>query len=160
MRRLGVTSVGLVMSVWLAGACGPLAQAPPKVSPGPTAPTTADSPAASPSPSGGQNVGFLDGRASIGPLQPVERIGVPTPTPPPAACTSRGLVIFSAATGQEVNRISFGADCTYRVALPPGAYRVDLAPSGIDRSRSLPQTVTINAGQTTRLDVNIDTGIR
>ena len=107
------------------------------------------------SPTGGP-VGYLEGHASIGPLQPVERIGVPTPTPPPAACTGRGLVITSA----EVQRIAFGADCTYRVSLPPGSYRVELDRRGIDTSRDLPRTVTIQAGQTTRLDVSIDTGIR
>ena len=46
------------------------------------------------------------------------------------------------------------------VALPPGDYRVELARSGIDISKDLPQTVTITSGQVTRLDVNIDTGIR
>ena len=93
-------------------------------------------------------------------MQPVERIGVPTPTPPPAACTGRGLVILTADTGAEVQRIAFGADCTYRVSLPPGSYRVELDRRGIDTSRDLPRTVTIQAGQTTRLDVSIDTGIR
>jgi hypothetical protein len=31
---------------------------------------------------------------------------------------------------------------------------------GIDSSKDLPQTVTISTGQTTRLDISIDTGIR
>ena len=124
-------------------------------------PSSTQAPVATPalSPTGGP-VGYLEGHASIGPLQPVERIGVPTPTPPPAACTGRGLVILTADTGAEVQRIAFGADCTYRVSLPPGSYRVELDRRGIDTSRDLPRTVTIQAGQTTRLDVSIDTGIR
>ena len=104
--------------------------------------------------------GYLESRASIGPLQPVDRVGVPTPTPPPAACTSRGLVVHSVDGSAEVQRIAFEPDCTYRVELPPGSYRVELDGRGIDSSRDLPRAVTILPGQTTRLDVSIDTGIR
>ena len=39
-------------------------------------------------------------------------------------------------------------------------YRVELQHRGIDSSKDLPQTVTISTGQTTRLDISIDTGIR
>lgn len=156
MRRITFGLVGFIAAVQLVGACGPVTQAPRSVSPGPTASGLVPPP----TPSSSQSLGFLDGSASIGPLEPVQRIGVPTPTPPPAACTSRGLVIYSATSGQEVTRVSFSADCTYRVALPAGSYRVELARSGIDRSPNLPQTVTITAGKTTRLDVSIDTGIR
>ena len=105
-------------------------------------------------------MGYLEGRASIGPLQPVERVGVPAPTPSPAACSARGLVVFDAQTGAEVTRFDLASDCTYRVALSPGTYRVELQRRGIDSSKDLPQTVTISTGQTTRLDISIDTGIR
>ena len=61
---------------------------------GPTAaPATVGSTATS-----GQGPGYLEGRVSIGPLQPVERVGVPPPTPSPAACTSRGLVAVDVQT--------------------------------------------------------------
>jgi hypothetical protein len=105
-------------------------------------------------------MGYLEGHANIGPLQPVERVGVPPPTPSPAVCTARGLVMFDVQTGAEAARFDLGPDCTYRVALPPGSYRVELQRRGIDLSKDLPQTVTISAGQTTRLDISIDTGIR
>jgi hypothetical protein len=98
--------------------------------------------------------------ASIGPLQPVERVGVPAPTPSPAACLARGLDVFDAQTGAEASRFDLASDCTYRVALAPGRYRVELQRRGIDRSKDLPQTVTISPGQATRLDISIDTGIR
>ena len=144
-----------LVGVILASACGSLAQ-PSK--PGPPAP--GGNPGTSPISTQGRSPGYLEGRASIGPLQPVERIGVPSPTPPPAACTSRGLVIFADDTGAEVQRLAFGPDCGYRVALPPDTYRVELDRRGIDTSRDVPRTVSIQAGQTTRLDVRIDTGIR
>lgn len=105
-------------------------------------------------------MGFLEGRATIGPLQPVERVGAPSPTPLPAACTSRGLVVYSAASGAEITRFAFSPDCTYSVTLPAGSYRVELDRRGIDTSRDLPKTITILSGQTTQLNVSIDTGIR
>jgi hypothetical protein len=114
-----------------------------------------DEPATSPAP-----IGQLAGRVEIGPLQPVERVGVPSPTPSPAACTARGLILLTPDGQTEVMRVSFQPDCTYQVELPAGEYRVQLQPLGIDRSRDLPQTVTILDGQTTGLDISIDTGIR
>jgi hypothetical protein len=105
-------------------------------------------------------VGYLEGQVAIGPLQPVERVGVPPPTPSMAVCTARGLVLYRADTGAEAVRFPLGPDCSYRVALPPGSYRVELDRRGIDFSKDLPRGVAITAGQTTRLDLSIDTGIR
>ena len=105
------------------------------------------------------NDGYLEGHASIGPLTPVERVGVPTPTPSPAVCTSRGLIILAGDGKTEVTNFNLQSDCTYRVALKPGTYVVQLKPGG-GFSRDLPKTVQIQSGQTTRLDLTIDTGIR
>jgi hypothetical protein len=128
----------------------PIAPPSPGVSPGGTAltgtPTTTE--------------GYLEGRASIGPLAPVERVGVPSPTPPPQVCTSRGLAIFRADGRTLVTSFNLQADCTYRVALPPGEYVVRLKPGVFGFSKDLPKTVQIESGRTTRLDLHIDTGIR
>lgn len=148
--RKSVSCSLALAGVMLVSACGPLAQAPP---PSPSLPT-------GPLPTPNQQAGYLEVRASIGPLDPVERIGVPSPTPAPAACTSRGLGVYTSDTGAEVERVSFAPDCTCRVALAPGSYRVELDRHGIDLSRDLPQTVQVQPGQTTSLDVSIDTGIR
>lgn len=153
-------TAGLLCTLLIASACGPQARPPegtPALSPGPRVTSPAST---SPATATLGAVGYLEGLASIGPLQPVQRVGVPTPTPPPAACTARGLVVFAEQTGAEVARFAFGPDCDYRIALPAGSYRVELDRRGIDRTRDLPRTVTISAGQTTRLDVSIDTGIR
>jgi hypothetical protein len=106
------------------------------------------------------SMGYLEGQVAIGPLRPVERVGVPPPTPSPAVCTARGLVVYQVDTGAEAARFALGPDCRYRVALPSGSYRVELDRRGIDFSKDLPRVVTITAGQTTRLDISIDTGIR
>ncbi len=92
---------------------------------------------------------------------PVQRAGQPDPTPSPEVCTSRGLTVFQADGKTVVTSFSFQPDCGYRVALGPGSYVVDLKDKpAIGGSKTLPKTVTIQAGATTRLDVDIDTGIR
>lgn len=106
-------------------------------------------------------VGFLEGSVSIGPLRggPVSVGAVPA-SPPPEACTSRGVVVRTSDTAVEVARVGFLPDCTYRVPLPAGTYQVDLPARGIERSADLPAVVTITPGQTTQLNLRIDTGIR
>lgn len=103
----------------------------------------------------------MEGRASIGPLTPVQKAGVPPPTPSPAVCTARGLTVRDATSNSEVTKFNLQADCTFRVALNPGKYVVGLAqPQGIGGSKDLPKTVEIEGGRTVRLDISIDTGIR
>jgi hypothetical protein len=147
-----LVQVGMALVVT---ACGPQARPVPSDSPVPSA-VSAGPATATPSAA----MGFLEGKASIGPLQPVERVGVPPPTPSPANCTARGLVVFDSQTGIEATSFDLGPDCTYQIGLSPGTYRVELQRRGIDRSKDLPRTVTIYTGQTTRLDISIDTGIR
>jgi hypothetical protein len=126
----------------------------------PATPTSAaPTPAASTSTPTG-NVGYLEGRASIGPLTPVERVGVPSPTPSPQMCTARGLTIYSANGQTQVTSFNLQPDCTYRVALPPGQYVVRLRSGQFGFSKGLPKTVQIESGKTVRLDFHIDTGIR
>lgn len=48
----------------------------------------------------------------------------------------------------------------YSVPLKPGTYVVDIPHPGIGGSRELPATVTLQNGETVRLDISIDTGIR
>ena len=104
-------------------------------------------------------VGYLTGHVTIGPLQPVQRAG-PTAPPAPEVYASRSINIFQADGTTLVVNVRIEADGTYRVALPPGAYVVTLARSGLDRARGLPKTITIESGKTVTLDVDIDTGIR
>ena len=44
--------------------------------------------------------------------------------------------------------------------LKPGTYTVDINRIGMDSSDDVPQRVEIQLGITTRLDIDIDTGIR
>lgn len=109
-----------------------------------------------------QPEGYLEGTVSVGPLTPVERVGVPTPTPAPGVFTSRGLQIYASDGKTPVTSLRFNPDGTYRIALPPGTYVVALLGAGIGAgfSHELPRKVDILSGETTHLDISIDTGIR
>jgi len=104
--------------------------------------------------------GFLEGAVTVGPLTPVERMDAPSPTPPPEVYTSRALNVFKVDGVTLVKRVPFEPDGSYRVELPPGTYVVDIEHSGIDSASGLPTSTTIRSGETTRLDIDIDTGIR
>jgi hypothetical protein len=107
-----------------------------------------------------QASGTLEGHVTIGPLVPVVRQGEPEPTPAPEVYAARQIVVFARDGQTEVARAQVDAGGDYRVTLPAGTYVVDINHAGIDRAADLPKTVQISAGQVTRLDVDIDTGIR
>jgi hypothetical protein len=102
--------------------------------------------------------GILAGNVTIGPLCPVEPCTV-TPNQLTAAYDARTIVASipgGAVIAEEVPDPYTG----YSFILKPGTYIVDIKHQGIDRSQELPKTVTIRAGETIRLDISIDTGIR
>jgi hypothetical protein len=104
-----------------------------------------------------ERLGYLEGRVTIGPICPVEREGVPCPVPP-EAYAAREIVLR--AEGKIVARTRPGSDGNYRLAAEPGRYVVDVNRTGVDSSTDVPREVEIRAGETTRLDIAIDTGIR
>ncbi len=107
-----------------------------------------------------QETGVLAGDVTIGPLIPVVREGVPEPTPGPEVYAARKIIVLSQDGRREIARVSIEADGAYQVVLPVGRYLVDIAGSGIDRGVDLPQEIEIFGDQITRLDIDIDTGIR
>jgi hypothetical protein len=107
-----------------------------------------------------KETGILQGHVTIGPLVPVVREGEPEPTPAPEVYASRQIVIYAADGQTEVTRVQIDGQGNYQVGLPVGTYVVDINRAGIDRGIGLPATVQIEANEVTRLDVDIDTGIR
>ncbi len=105
--------------------------------------------------------GILEGRITIGPLCPVERIP-PDPACRPTAETYKAypVGVWTPDGKTEVTLLNPALDGSYRVALSPGEYivRADQQPSRL--GGGLPEEVTIAMGATTTLDVDIDTGIR
>ena len=107
-----------------------------------------------------QETGVFEGHVTIGPLVPVVREGEPEPTPAPEVYASRQIVIYASDGRTEVARVQIDGKGNYRVELAAGTYVVDINHVGIDMAKWLPRTVEIVAGQVTRLDLDIDTGIR
>ena len=62
--------------------------------------------------------------------------------------------------GIVVTTVTADPESGYTVALKPGTYVVAIPKQGIGGSPDLPATVTIRSGETVRLDISIDTGIR
>ncbi len=109
------------------------------------------------------STGVLAGKVTVGPLTPVERVGITPPVPDPAVFTSRHLLLYRAdgkTLVQEVPIQAAGYHGVYNVTLSPGTYVLGYPKQGVGGAKGLPATVTVEAGKTTTLDVDIDTGIR
>lgn len=110
-------------------------------------------------PTPGRMPGILTGDVTIGPLSPVEKEGEDPPVPP-EVYEARKIMVYTARGNRLMQRVDIGHDGMYRVELPPGDYLVDINHIGIDHSPDVPAEVTIRPGETVRLDIDIDTGIR
>jgi hypothetical protein len=108
-------------------------------------------------PGGGSINGTLAGNVTISPLCPVEPCSIPREQIV-AAYAARPIMITT-TEGAFIASVTADPDTGYLLSLRPGTYIVDVRHQGIGKS-DLPKTVTIPAGETIRLDINIDTGIR
>jgi hypothetical protein len=106
----------------------------------------------------GKSTGTLTGKVSIGPLCPVEPCTVPHDRLV-AAYAARPITI-STPDGTVVTTVTADPESGYMIALKPGMYVVAIPKQGIGGSPGLPATVTIRSGETVRLDITVDTGIR
>jgi hypothetical protein len=72
------------------------------------------------------------------------------------------LIIFSkdGKKEKEIARVTADGNGNYRVALPPGAYILDVQDRGRKHIRGKPQRFTVVSNQTVRVDMDVDTGIR
>jgi hypothetical protein len=105
-------------------------------------------------------VGILEGTVNVGPLVPVVRKGQATPTTSPAVYAAREIVLYEEDGETVFVRLQIGADGTYRAELPIGTYVIDINHIGVDSAAGLPTEIEIKKGEPTRLDIDIDTGIR
>ena len=105
------------------------------------------------------SMGFLQGKVTIGPNCPVETEDDPCLADPSVYASHKLLII--GGSGNTVQEVSMDDSGNYRTELPPGTYTVDFVPHDIGRPGSfLPPRTEIRAGETTILNINIDTGIR
>jgi hypothetical protein len=110
-----------------------------------------------PFPGGGVN-GTLTGPVSIGPLCPLEPCTM-SPEQLAAIFAARTVTVRSPA-GDLIAAQHPDPLTGYSISLRPGVYRVDIVPGGMHVSPDLPKSVTIRPGETVRVDITIDTGIR
>jgi hypothetical protein len=137
MERL--RSLGLVMLIALAAACH--------------SPTSPDD--GTPS-----QHGRLSGIVTIGPNCPGPQTPNSCPTQP-SAYAARKILVYSETKTNLLFTVDIDSQGAYVIDLAaPAKYTIDLKPSGIDHTSDLPKVVEIHVNTVTRLDVNIDTGIR
>ncbi len=102
--------------------------------------------------------GTLTGKVTIGPICPVERVGVPCPVPP-EAYASREIGAYQSDT--LIAQTHADPTGSYVMTLPAGTYKIQTLKTGMGQmSKDLPATIEIRANQTTTLNIDIDTGIR
>ncbi len=109
---------------------------------------------------GPKEFGVLEGQVSIGPLVPVVREGEDPPTPAPEVFAAREIVVYKKNGKTEFIRLEIDSIGWYQGKLPVGTYVIDINRIGIDSADNLPLEIKITSGSLTRLDINIDSGIR
>ncbi len=99
----------------------------------------------------------IEGQAVISPSHPGPQRQGESATAP----YKTTLIVWRADGDQEVARVETGSDGRFRVALPPGTYRV--APP-TQKGRFLPrageETVTVKPGMFVQVTINFDSGMR
>lgn len=103
--------------------------------------------------------GLLHGIVTIGPILPVEKQGE-IPTVPCEVYEARKILVYDKNKDNLIKQLDIDCDGRYRAELKPGTYTIDINHIGIDTSSDVPKQIKITVDTTTRLDINIDTGIR
>lgn len=101
--------------------------------------------------------GYIAGTVTIGPNCPVEREGIPCETPE-EAFTSREVVVYEEDGKNIYDQITIMSDGTYRIAVGPGEYFMQVVPAGIGPGEM--KEVTVVSFETSIVNFDIDTGIR
>jgi hypothetical protein len=98
----------------------------------------------------------IEGRVTVGPMCPVERVDTPCPDQPYQA-----TIVVLDANAHNVKSFESAADGSFRVALAPGHYTLDPQPAnGSPLPAAAPQDVDVRSGAYTHVDVQYDSGIR
>jgi hypothetical protein len=107
--------------------------------------------------------GFLIGKISIGPICPVETVP-PLPQCQPTAETYKAwqTSVWNVRKKKIIADIEPKLDGTFSLKLPAGKYIVDLKDSQTNKigGNNLPVDISISSSDTTRVNIDIDTGIR
>ena len=104
--------------------------------------------------------GFLQGHLQIVSPKPVELTDGNAPTVSAETFAEYPLVVLSQDTKKEVALVTADGNGNYGVALPPGAYVLDVRDRVRKHVRAKPRRFTVVSQQTVHVDMDIDTGIR
>ncbi len=105
--------------------------------------------------------GVLEGHLSIvSPREVGASDDMPRQIVAPETYAKYPLIILSQDGNKEVARLTADEDGNYRIALPPGAYVLDVQDRAAKRLRARPQPFTVVSNQSVRVDMNVNTGIR
>jgi len=105
-------------------------------------------------------IGFLEGKVTIGPLCPVET------DPPDPACqptqetyNNWPIVVWTADKRTKIATIKPDLHGNYKIDLPEGTYLIDLDKQHMF-GKNLPVFIDIKSNEIIILNIDIDTGIR
>lgn len=105
--------------------------------------------------------GTLSGKVAIGPLCPVEPCEV-TIDQRLMAYGARQVGVYERGQSVPAKTIRIRSDGRYAASLAEGEYTVDILPrqTGVGGASGVPKDITVKAGETVTVDIDIDTGIR
>jgi hypothetical protein len=105
--------------------------------------------------------GAMEGHLKIVSPRAVEPSdNMPRPAGAPETYAEYPLIILSQDGKKEIAHVTADESGKYRVALPPGAYILDVKDRAAKRVRAKPQPFTVVSNQTVHVDTNIFTGFR
>jgi hypothetical protein len=100
--------------------------------------------------------GFITGQVNIGPVRPV---ATPEKTTGINMYKDRRLVIYNSEM-QVVKKLAIADDGSFAGSLPAGEYKLQITLRKLERVSGLPEMIRIDPGDTRKLVIDIDTGIR
>lgn len=104
--------------------------------------------------------GILEGHLKIISLKEVELAGGKPTKFTAENYAEHPLIILNKDGQKEVARMTPDREGNYRISLPPADYILDVAGRGQRHLRAEPHPFTVISGQTVRIDMDVDTGIR
>jgi hypothetical protein len=103
--------------------------------------------------------GVLEGQLKILPQKGVDLADGASTKDEKVPCEDCPLVVLSKDGRSEIVQITTDKEGGFRVGLPAGEYILDLKGPSRHRLRATPKPFTIGAGQTVRVDMDVETGI-
>jgi hypothetical protein len=103
--------------------------------------------------------GFLEGHLKIVSPRSAEPDDMPRVEAAPESYSKYPLVVLSQDEKKEVAHVTADENGNCRIALPPGAYILDVQDRVAKRIRAEPQSFTVVSGQTVHVDMSIFPGL-